>query len=178
MERNLNSILGASDLKKKSLPTCALSVNSLAAGWGWPGPKEISLLVLWHSPSCLHAQQVCEVRVSRHLFVLDMYGIKRNLGGEFSFCFLKISIYLGRLYQACCWVVWKWKLPCSVWRKSWRIWLGKVTSLFLSLGVENWHPCHLPPWWRHFFLHHILLLCIPSVHSCKGWRNHPVNTQD
>lgn len=92
MERNLNSILGASDPKKKSLPTCALSVSSLAAGWGWPGPKEMCLLVLWHSPSSLHAKQVCEVRVSRHLFVLDMYGIKRSLGGEFSFCCLKISI--------------------------------------------------------------------------------------
>lgn len=67
----------------------------------------------------------------------------RNLGGEFSFCCLKISIYLGRLYQACCWAACKWKLPHSVWRKGWRIWLGKGHESALILGC--WELPSLPP---------------------------------
>lgn len=78
---------------------------------------------------CLHGN-----RVNKHFFVQDVYGINRNLRGEFSFCCLKISIYLGRLYQACCWVVWKWEHPCSVWRKGWRMWLGKGHESALILG--------------------------------------------
>lgn len=170
MERNLGSILGARNLKKKSLPICALSVSSLAAGWAGQGNRESP----WYSdtahPAYMHNRSAWsgEQEPFCERCVWDQQDLEWGI-----FIMLpqnKYFILADFIRLVAEWSGNKNSLVVFEERAGGSV-LEKVMSLPLSLGVETCHPCPLPPRWRDFFLHHILLPCIPRVHSCKGWRN-------